>query len=229
MFKHIATSLLFSLAALAQDIVYTPIHNATTIYGTWSSGSGGVKTGPGFANPADRTFTYPNTTGISYSFTEDGFYEIARYRYTSNGSHPLCITGVMNWCHGTYQLMPNGSIIMSPFGDGFQQIQDACAAVSKFIETYNDTEYYTAWTIFQDPVLGYQLILDQYDGTPLAQQNLVTTSPDMLPTQNLFNVTKTASSDLAVSAGTRTLEWSFSSIAGLTTAVVAAGMASFAL
>lgn len=137
----------------------------------------------------------------------------------------------MNWCHGTYELLPNGSIYMIPFGDGFQQIQDACAAVSNFIEDYNDTEIYQSWSIFQDPILGYQLQLYQFDGTPLAQQNLVTTSPNMLPTRSLRNTTGTiANSDLAVSAGARTRHgWSVSSIVGLTSAVMAVGAGSLFL
>ncbi|PCH40484.1 hypothetical protein WOLCODRAFT_136905 [Wolfiporia cocos MD-104 SS10] len=234
MFRCFLVSLASALVVTAQQaIVYTPIHNATVIYGTWSSGSGGVKTGPGFANPADRTFTYPNTTGISYSFSEDGYYEIARYRYTSNGTAPKCITGVMNWVHGTYVLESNGSIVLTPFGDGFQQIQDACAAISNFIEDYNDTELVSSWGIFLDSTLGYQLQLYQYNGEPLAQQNLISTTPSMLPTRNLRNTTSATSDavvDLAnTNAGARTPGWSVPGIAVLTTAVVALGMSSLLL
>lgn len=59
--------------------------NVTTIYGTWSSGSQNVVTGyvslslvcmlcarltsfmQGFAQPGNMSFTYPKTTGMSYS------------------------------------------------------------------------------------------------------------------------------------------------------------------
>jgi len=184
------------LLALAQGdqtpIVYDSIHNATVITGTWSSGSMHVQTGPGFANPANETFTYPSTTGISYSFTDDGFYEIARYRFNSNGSQPTCITGVLNWVHGNYDLLANGSIVMTPLGDGFQQIQDPCAAQSNFIQDYNDTELYLSWRIFTDPVAGYKLHLFQFDGSPLNPQFQVSASPQMLPTQLLRNVTPAA-------------------------------------
>jgi len=132
----------------AQQIVYDSIHNVTAITGTWSSGNKAVLTGLGFANPANMSFNYPATTGISYSFTGDGFYEIARYRFNSNGSRPMCITGVVVWVHGTYTLNSNGSITATPFGDGYQQIQDPCAAVSNFIEVYNFTELYESWRIF---------------------------------------------------------------------------------
>lgn len=137
----------------------------------------------------------------------------------------------MNWVHGTYQLQPNGSITTVPFGDGFQQIQDACAAVSNFIEDYNDTELYRSWTIFQDPTLGYQLQLYQYDGTPLAQQNLISTTPNMLPTRNLRNTTTTSTTARSLlakkSAGAHTRsDWSAGSIAGLVSTVMAVGVAS---
>ncbi|KAF8895239.1 chaperone for protein-folding within the ER, fungal-domain-containing protein, partial [Infundibulicybe gibba] len=162
------------------------------IVGTWSSGSKAVVTGPGFANPSNLSFTYPKTTGISYSFSADGFYEIARYRFNGNGSLPNCITGVIGWVHGHYILQQNGSITMTPLGDGYQQIQDPCAAVSNFIEPYNLTELYKAWQIFQDPTAGLKLHLFQFDGAPLAPQFLISATPNMLPTQLLRNVTPPA-------------------------------------
>jgi hypothetical protein len=85
------TVVLASLASIASaqdengDIVYDAAHNATSIVGTWSSGSRGVQTGSQFADPANMTFNYPATTGISYSFSDNGFYEIARYRFNANG------------------------------------------------------------------------------------------------------------------------------------------------
>ncbi|KAF9464194.1 chaperone for protein-folding within the ER, fungal-domain-containing protein [Collybia nuda] len=174
-------------SAYSQDIQYDSTHNATSIVGTWSSGSQAVKTGPGFANPANMSFTYPKTTGISYSFSDDGFYEIARYRFNGNGSSPTCITGVIGWVHGTYELLGNGSIIMTPLGDGFQQVQDPCAAVSNFLEPYNITETYLQWRIFLDASAGYKLHLFQFDGAPLAPQFHVSPTPTMLPTQKLRN------------------------------------------
>lgn len=177
---------------MAQDntpIKYDNIHNATTIVGTWSSGSRAVLTGAGFADPVNMTFNYPKTTGISYSFSADGFYEISRYRFNANGSEPTCITGVIGWVHGTYTLNPNGSISMVPIGDdGFQQIQDPCAAQSNFIEPYNLTEFYQSWRIFQDPTQGFKLHMFQFDGSPLAPQFLVSATPNMLPTRPLRNV-----------------------------------------
>lgn len=120
--------------------------------------------------------------------SDDGFYEIARYRFNSNGTEPTCITGVLNWVHGKYDLLANGSIVMTPLGDGYQQIQDPCAAESNFIENYNFTELYQSWRIFTDPVDGFKLHLFQFDGTPVAPQFQVSPSPNMLPTQMLRNV-----------------------------------------
>jgi len=181
--------LLLLLAASAPQTLAQDTADMAQFQGTWSSGSKNVLTGPGFANPATLTFTYPKTTGISYSFTETGFYEIARYRFNSNGSVPSCITGVINWVHGTYTLLTNGSIVMTPFGDGYQQIQDPCGANSNFIQNYNETELYTAWAFVQDPVDGTKLQLYQYNGAPLAPMFPITSTPIMLPTQPLRNVT----------------------------------------
>jgi len=186
--------LLTSVPALAQggQVGFDAIHNATSITGTWSSGSKAVLTGAGFANPANRTFSYPRTTGVCYSFTDDGFYEIARYRFNGNGSQPTCITGVLNWVHGKYEFQTNGSIVMTPFGDGYQQIQDPCAAQSNFIEDYNITELFVEWRIFMDPSQGPKLHLFQFDGSPVAPLFQVSVTPEMLPTQLLRNVTQQA-------------------------------------
>jgi len=190
------------LASLApsvfSQIQYDSIHNATTIVGTWSSGSKAVLTGAGFANPGNKSFTYPPVTGISYSFSGDGFYEIARYRFNGNGSEPTCITGVIGWVHGSYALNSNGSITLTPMGDGYQQIQDPCAAVSNFIEDYNLTEYYTQWRIFMDPTFGPKLHMFAFDGSPLAPQFQISTTPNMLPTQPLRNVTRPSGSTVAL-------------------------------
>ncbi|KZT22807.1 hypothetical protein NEOLEDRAFT_1180557 [Neolentinus lepideus HHB14362 ss-1] len=185
----------------------------------------------GFANPANLSFTYPKTAGISYSFTSDGYYEIARYRFNSNATQPNCITGVMNWAHGTYQQLPNNSIVMTPFGDGYQQIQDPCGAVSNFIENYNDTELLQAWAVYQETT-GQRLYLYSYDGSPLAPQSLVSATPNMLPTQKLRNSTGSVSTSssgvttenaLVVSGGER--RWSMTGVGILTTVLAGAGVA----
>lgn len=78
----------FTGTTSAQNIVYDSTHNVTPLHGTWSSGSKAVLTGSvspleylefdvfcltsfaqGFADPANLSFTYPPTTGISYSLS----------------------------------------------------------------------------------------------------------------------------------------------------------------
>ncbi|CAE6490120.1 unnamed protein product [Rhizoctonia solani] len=183
------------LVALAQDVVYDAIHNATSIQGTWSSGSQHVVTGPGFANPLNSSFIYPSTAGISYSFTNDGFWEQALYRFEGNASMPNCIKGIVIFQHGTYELNTNGSITLTPFGkDGRIQVQDPCAAVSNVITLYNQTEYMVQWRIFRDATYGPKLHLFQYDGAPLAPMFQVYETPNMLPTRELsVNLTATTS------------------------------------
>lgn len=58
------------------------------LQGTWSSGSGKVVTGPGFFNPRTRSFTPPTVPGQAYSFTQDGYWEFAKYRVTPNRKSP---------------------------------------------------------------------------------------------------------------------------------------------
>jgi len=187
------TSVVWLVLASLAPTVYSqlPLEQAKQqLIGTWSSGSKRVTTGPDFANPANMTFNYPKTTGISYSFT-DQFYEESRYRFTSNGSEPTCITGIIGWSHGNYTLNPNGSMTLFPFRDGYQQIQDPCAAESEnFIETYMITqELYQNWMIFVDPTQGPKLHLFQFDGAPLAPMFKLSDTPNMHPTQLLRNVT----------------------------------------
>ncbi len=86
-------------------------------------------------------------------------------------------------------LEPNGSIILTPNGDGYQQIQDPCAAISNFVENYNETELYQSWRIFQDTTDGFKLHLFAFDGSPLPPMFQVSTTPQMLPTQKLRNTT----------------------------------------
>jgi len=180
-------------SAMAQDIVYDSIHNVTSLLGTWSSGSGNVRTGVGFANPVNFSFNYPATTGISYSFTTDvlsdgsaGYFEEAQYRFTGNGSQPTCIVGVVQWQHGTYELLPNGSMILNPFpSDGRQQVQDMCAAKSNIIQQFNQTTLFQSWRIFDDPQRGPKLQLYEFNGAPDSPMYLISPTPNMLPTTTL--------------------------------------------
>jgi hypothetical protein len=81
---------------------------------------------------------------------------------------------------------------LTPFGDGYQQVQDPCAAVSNFVQDYNYTELISQWRIFTDPVQGFKLHLFAFDGSPIPPQFQVSTTPNMLPTQPLRNASTTA-------------------------------------
>lgn len=88
-------------------------------------------------------------------------------------------------------LLSNGSILLTPVGDGYQQIESPCAARSNFIEAYNDTELYMSWQIFVDAVDGYKLHMFEADGTPVVPMRQLSVSPNMLPNQRLHSVTTT--------------------------------------
>jgi len=105
------------------------------------------------------------------------------------GSYPNCPTTVLNWSHGYLKFEPNGSMVLIPVGDGFQQIEDPCAARSDFTEAYNATELYQSWQIFNDPVGGLKLHICAFDGSPVPPFRLLSATPNMLPNQRLHNTT----------------------------------------
>lgn len=76
-------------AVAAAPAAASDLNNVTALSGTWSSGSGNVTTGLAFFNPATATFNIPAVAGISYSFTEDGFFEQSKYTYSPNGAFRL--------------------------------------------------------------------------------------------------------------------------------------------
>jgi hypothetical protein len=104
------------------------------------------------------------------------------------GTNPSCPTTILNWSHGYLNFVQNGSIVFVPVGDGFQRIEDPCAARSDFTEAYNASELYTQWQIFNDPVDGPKLHLFAFDGSPLPPMRLYSATPNMLPTQKLHSV-----------------------------------------
>ncbi|WWC71870.1 uncharacterized protein I206_105829 [Kwoniella pini CBS 10737] len=164
-------------------------NNLTDLEGTWTSNAA-ISTGGTFCVPAEMKFDYPTNTGMSFSFTNTGFFEEAQYRYNSNASNPSCIQAVLIWQHGTYTLEDDGSMKMTPFSsDGRVQVQDPCAATTDIITYYNEPTTMTDWGIIVDPDTGnYQLRLNRYDGAKLPYMNLIAKPPNMLPTQVLTGV-----------------------------------------
>ncbi|KAJ7639438.1 chaperone for protein-folding within the ER, fungal-domain-containing protein [Roridomyces roridus] len=127
-------------------------------------------------------------TDSFFSSADDGWYEIARFRYGSNASHPECVVSTVVWAHGTYDLLQNGSIVLTPAGDGYQQVQSTCGDNSNFMQNYNITELYQSWRIYTDVTFGPKLHLFQYDGSPVAPLFQLSTEPNMLPKQKLRNL-----------------------------------------
>lgn len=114
----------------------------------------------------------------------------------------------MRWVHGNYTVNADNSINMTAWTDGFQQIQDPCAAISNFVEPWSAPEYYTGFALYTDPTTGQKLHLWQFDGAPLAPLFQVAASPNMLPTRVLRNETRepaVTTSDGLVSSTKRAL------------------------
>ncbi|RDL38833.1 Protein ROT1 [Venustampulla echinocandica] len=155
------------------------------LVGTWSTKSAKVITGPGFYNPVNDSFIEPSHTGISYSFTADGFYEEAYFRAVSNPTNPKCPLGVMQFQHGTVIQNPDNSLSLTPFAvDGRQLQSDPCASTSHATYTrYNQSESMQKWQVYVDPYTKLtRLDLYQFDGTPMNPMFLAYTPPVMLPT-----------------------------------------------
>ena len=143
-----------------------------------------------------------------FASSADGFFEESLYRFTGNGAYrlrparmsgtdqlllgsdPRCVIGVMQWQHGRYELVANGSIVLLPFAeDGRQQVQDPCAAESNVLRQINVTTLFLHWRIFRDPQGRDKLHLFRFDGAPLNPMIRVSDTPNMLPTRTLTNTT----------------------------------------
>ncbi|BEI80298.1 hypothetical protein CcaverHIS002_0108270 [Cutaneotrichosporon cavernicola] len=179
----------YAFGARAQDLSAT--NNVTSLEGTWSSNPS-MSTGGSFCVPAENKFNPPNNTGISYSFTDDGFFEEAQYQFDSNGARPECIAAKLIFQHGTYELKGD-SIVLHPFeSDGRIQVQNACAAVSTNVYYYAETVTFKDWGITIDQsTANYKLQLNAFDGRKLAPLLLTARPPNMLPTQVLYGTNET--------------------------------------
>lgn len=96
----------------------------------------------GFFDPVSDTLIEPSRTGISYSFTSDGFYEEAYYRAIANPADPSCPGAIMQWQHGSYVINSDGSIDMTPIAvDGRQLLSQPCQNSHAIYTRYNTTEH----------------------------------------------------------------------------------------
>ncbi|KAE8212404.1 hypothetical protein CF327_g3947 [Tilletia walkeri] len=205
---HSSLSLLFSSSALVLTLLVLILlsssngvyaDNVTSISGTWASGAGNVRTGLGFFNPITREFTMPKTAGISYSFTDDGFFEQAQMTYQSNPRNPACFNATLIWQHGTYQLFSNGSVGLFPFAqDGYVAVINPCADPSNPQITSFKYEQFTLisqWYNYVDPfpmfpeVQGksaYAMQTFAFDGQKNPLMWLLNRPPSMLPTEQIW-------------------------------------------
>ncbi len=170
-----------------------------TILGTWSSKSNTVFTGPGFYDPVDELLIEPDLPGISYSFTEDGYWEEALYVVTANPRRPQCPTAVLIFQHGTYQYLSNGSLVLIPFeSDGRQLLSDPCGqGIESVYSRYSQQELMSSFMVSIDKYHGrWKLNLYEWDGNPKQPMYLAYRPPMMLPTEAL-NPTSQAQLDKA--------------------------------
>ncbi|KAF7163594.1 hypothetical protein CNMCM5623_008443 [Aspergillus felis] len=157
------------------------------LVGTWTTKSRSVVTGPDFYDPIDDKLLEPRLTGISYSFTADGYYEQAYYRAVANPTKPSCPKGVMFWQHGKYAVRPDGSIQLTPIAvDGRQLVSDPCSKDVGLYTRYNQTETFSSFTVSIDSYHRVKrLDLKAFDETPMPPMYLIFKPPQMLPTTTL--------------------------------------------
>ncbi|KAK5127795.1 hypothetical protein LTR85_004911 [Meristemomyces frigidus] len=174
----------------------------TDIVGTWSTKSNQTLTGPGFYDPFSDRLIEPSRTGISYSFTSDGYYEEAYYRAVSNPQNPACPSGIMQWQHGSWVMASNGSLLLTPIDvDGRQLLSSPCEYDNAIYTRYNQSELFERYSAYTDPYHNIpRLDMYQFDGSPMNPMYLVYSPPQMLPTTTLNPTSATATSTSASKA-----------------------------
>ncbi|VEU20741.1 DEKNAAC101627 [Brettanomyces naardenensis] len=194
---HFITSLLVATVAcvLADD--------GASIVGTWTTKSNSVFTGPGFFDPIDELIIEPALPGISYSFTEDGYFEEAIYQVTPNPQNHSCAVAAVIYQHGTYTVNGTGSLTLTPIAvDGRQLLSQPCQdnGVSTY-SRYNQTEKFNGYSVYVDPYHGrWRLDLTESNGVIMQPLYLAYRPPQMLPTITL-NPTESAPASAFVGDG----------------------------
>ncbi|PSN69193.1 hypothetical protein BS50DRAFT_489869 [Corynespora cassiicola Philippines] len=197
MLSSVASALLLSLSLVAAQST-----DFSDLVGTWSSKSNSTHTGPKFYDPVNEKFFEPKHTGISYSFTEDGHFEEAYYRAVANPTSPKCPQGIIQWQHGSFKKLDNGSLTLEPIKvDGRQLLSDPCTYKNSIYTRYNASELFDVSQpnptyALMLPLHRYEVITDPYhnikrlnlfkfDGSPLMPMYLAFSPPEMLPTSTL--------------------------------------------
>ncbi|CAH2355960.1 protein Rot1p [[Candida] railenensis] len=190
----IFSSIIVPLLALAARGVQADPSMAE-LEGTWSSKSNTVFTGSGFYDPVDELLIEPDLPGISYSFTSDGFWEAALYRVTSNPQNHSCPSAVLIYQHGSYELLSNGSLVLTPIAvDGRQLLSEPCTDDgSSVYSRYVQATFFKTYEVYVDGYNGrWTLQIYQFDGSKMQPLYLAYKPPNMLPTTAL-NPTDSAS------------------------------------
>lgn len=185
----------FLLACLAILPCILADPNMQELEGTWLSKSNTVFTGPGFFDPANELLIEPDLPGISYSFTADGHYEEALYRVLSNAVNHGCPTAVLIYQHGKYELLANGSLVLTPIAvDGRQLLSDPCGKGNHLVYLrYVQPTLFQKYQVMVSPYHGrYMIQIYQFDGSKMQPLYLAYRPPLMLPTTAL-NPTNAAS------------------------------------
>ncbi|EMG46754.1 hypothetical protein G210_2990 [Candida maltosa Xu316] len=161
--------------------------NMEELEGTWSSKSNTVFTGPGFYDPVDELLIEPDLPGISYSFTKDGHYEEALYRVVANPKNHSCPVASVTYQHGTYELLSNGSLVLTPIAvDGRQLLSDPCNQEDPNKSSYTryvQATWFKTYQVYVDPYHGrWTLQIYQFDGSKMQPLYLAYRPPVMLPT-----------------------------------------------
>lgn len=163
--------------------------NMAELEGTWTSKSNSVFTGPGFFDPVDELLIEPALPGISYSFTADGHFEEAQYRVKSNPVNHACPIAWIGYQHGTYELLANGSLVLTPIAvDGRQLVSDPCghSSTNARYMRYVQPTWFKTFRVQVSPYYGKMMLqIYQFDGSPMQPLYLAYKPPMMLPTYAL--------------------------------------------
>ncbi|KAF2999781.1 Reversal of tor2 lethality [Curvularia kusanoi] len=172
---------------LAAAVMHAQAQDFSDLVGTWSSKSNSTFTGPGFYDPVNDHFTEPKHTGISYSFTADGYFEESYYRAVANPGDPKCPKGIIQWQHGKFEKNADGSLKLHPIKvDGRQMFSDPCQYKNSVYTRYNATETFQRYEVRIDDYHKIKrLNLYKFDGSPLMPLYIAYTTPQMLPTTTL--------------------------------------------
>ncbi|KHJ33111.1 putative protein rot1 [Erysiphe necator] len=165
------------------------------LVGTWASKSAATLTGAAFYDPIHDVFIEPSHTGISYSFTADGFYEEAYYRAVPNPSKPSCPKAILQFQHGKFIENLDGSLTLTPFAvDGRQLVSNPCSKHAVYTR-YNQSELMKNYRVSIDSYMKIpRLDLHKFDGAKLPPMYLAYKPPQMLPTVTLNPISRSTSS-----------------------------------